>query len=222
VSPQEIARLKRERDRAEARERARTRARRRRRRATRDQRLRVQAYDTPTQPAFGPYQPAAMGTETETPTRARPPRIPQDLLRTLTRAIAQSDLHGGLLHPVHIERLVERSGRRLTPAQKLALEQKLAQEQAHPFLEGLVRATPTGTKLGPGGRSGHARRIRNVSGVPHGGGDVLFTGDVTIEITESKTPTRTARKVREELLKHGRRGYKRQRGADRDTNLGLG
>jgi ribosomal protein L9 len=156
----------------------------------------------------------------------------EQLLRELTRQLAHSDLQRGIRHPVHIEQLVgrrlgTRGERRLGHRGVLRLEQRLAQEQAHPFLASLLQATPTGTLLGAAGRTGRARLPQLVSGLPgtshvRGGGGVTFTGKVDIHVNESRQPGRTAAEIRSSLLKHAQRGYGRKRGANGNSNLGLG
>lgn len=81
------------------------------------------------------------------------------------REVARSratKLHGRPVpHPLHVEQLVRKSGplSALPAAKKLALEQRLAQLQAHPALFGLASTHPDGPEtLGPAGRSGRLVR----------------------------------------------------------------
>jgi hypothetical protein len=149
------------------------------------------------------------------------PQLIGELLGTIKASKAERARARHALDPVHIEELVGHSaaGRGLSKRGRLRLEQRLSQEQAHPFIEHLLRADPTGTALGAAGRSGRALPGRGVSGLPglsHAGG-VTITIDAPIYLDGEKIGDAS----RSHQLKHSQRGYTRKRGANRGSNLGL-
>jgi hypothetical protein len=145
-------------------------------------------------------------------------------LARLTAALARSELRterrrlAGKPYArsiANIETLVNRSrAGRLPREQRVALMQKLSQEQAHPYTMGLLEKGATGVTLGPRGR-GHGG-----GSAAGGGGDaaIYWSGDLVVQ--GARDPRRTARAVRSELNKQRKRGTAQRRGRHPGVNIG--
>jgi hypothetical protein len=162
-----------------------------------------------------------------------------DLVRMLIEQLAGQEvahsratkLHGRPVpHPLHIAQLIAKNPQldALPETKKLALEERLAQLQAHPVLFGLATSHPDGPEtLGPAGRTGRVvRRRPPVEPIPSGAftAAAASTQEVTIHNVIELDGAVVGRNTRKHLIRtanrNGRRIGRRSTLGDKAPRLG--